>query len=120
MQHLRFYDLNMEDLFRKFAVAVSNAVGSIWTLFLIIVLVLGTGMYFNFSPAWKSNTSFAATLSALLLLCFLQHSQNHSDKAAHLKLDELINAYEGTRDEVISVEDEPKKQMERLKKDSRR
>src|SRR5687767_9586558 len=94
----------MHDIFRKFAVVVSRIVGSGWAFMIAIGLVLGTGWYFNFSEAWKSNLGFVSTLTVLLLLFFLQKSQNHNDKATHLKLDELIRAAEGARDEVASAE----------------
>ncbi|MEP6850276.1 MAG: low affinity iron permease family protein [Acidobacteriota bacterium] len=106
----------MREVYRKFAAGVSNAVGSPWALVILIALVLGTGVYFGFSPAWKSNTSFLATLAALVLLCFLQHSQNHSDKAAHLKLDELIKASKRARDDTASVEEGPESRIMELKR----
>lgn len=105
----------MKDIYRKFAAAVSNAVGSPWALVVLIALVSGTGAYFGFSPAWKTNTSLVATLAALVLLCFLQHSQNHSDKAAHLKLDELIRSSKRARDDAASVEEGPESRIRELK-----
>ena len=105
----------MEDLFRKFSATVSSAIGSFWFLVFIALLVLGTGDYFDFSAAWKSNVSLIATLSALALLSFLQHSQDHSDKAAHLKLDELINSNKYARNETLAVEEEPKSKIKSLK-----
>ena len=109
----------MNDVYRKFAAAVSNAVGSFWALLALLALVLGTGSYFDFSPAWKTNTSLIAAVTALIVLCFLQHSQNHSDKAAHLKLDELIRASKRARDDTASVEEEPESRIKELKKDQR-
>lgn len=108
----------MEEAFRKFASGVTVAVGSFWSPVIIAALVFGTGLYFDFSSAWKSNASLVATLAALFLLSFLQHSQNHSDKAAHLKLDELLDAFDGARNEVISAEEKPKSEIEQLKKQS--
>jgi low affinity Fe/Cu permease len=108
----------MDDLFRKFASRVSKGVGSVWAPVILIILVLVTGLFFSFSPAWKNDISFTATLMALLLLCFLQRSQNHSDKATHLKLDELIQAVEGARDEVASTEHKAEKHLDELKESS--
>jgi low affinity Fe/Cu permease len=107
----------MHDLFRKFAARVSSHVGSGWTLMLAVGILVGSGWYFRFSDAWKLNTSLTATLTALLLLFFLQKSQNHSDKATHLKLDELVRAIDGARDEIAAAEDHAEKDMDKLKRD---
>jgi low affinity Fe/Cu permease len=87
----------MHDWFRVFAAHVSNVVGSVWAVIVVIALVLSSGFYYEFSSDWKTNMSFLTSLSALLVLVFLQKSQNHSDKATHLKLDELIQNIEGAR-----------------------
>lgn len=108
----------MHDFFRKFAREISQLVGSGWTFMLAVALVLVTGLYFDFSDKWKSNVSFAATLVVLLLLFFLQKSQNHSDKATHLKLDELVKALDGARDEIAAAEHQADKDMEELRRDS--
>src|SRR5215217_6978358 len=105
----------MQELFRKFAVHVSNVVGSFWTFSIVISIILLTGYYFNFSNAWKENISFAGTTITLLVLFFLQKSQNHNDKATHLKLDELIRAVEGARNEVVSVENQTEQHIAELK-----
>ncbi len=107
----------MHDLFRKFAMRVSRLVGSGVTLILFIGLVLGTGWYYEFSGAWKTNTSLISTLTALLLLFFLQKSQNHSDKATHLKLDELVKAADDARDSVAAAEEQAERDMDDLKRE---
>jgi low affinity Fe/Cu permease len=42
----------------------------------------------------------------------IQASQNRSDKALHLKLDELIKAVEGARDELIEAEKQSTKKLD--------
>ena len=105
----------MQELFRQFAVKVSKIVGSIWAFLVVITIVLTTGYYFNFSNDWETNVSFLITFSTLLVLVFLQKSQNHSDKATHLKLDELIKSIEGARNEVAAVEHKAEKHLDSLK-----
>ena len=106
----------MQESFRKFAIFVSDIVGSVWAFLAVIVAVTASGYYFHFSDLWKENVSFAAAVLSLSVLIFLQRSQNHNDKATHVKLDELIYAIEGARDEAASVEDRPEKDMHYLKK----
>jgi low affinity Fe/Cu permease len=106
----------MDEIFRKFAIFVSSIVGSVWAFLAVIIAVAASGYYFEFSDRWKANTSFAVAVISLSILIFLQRSQNHNDKATHTKLDELINAVDGARDEAASVEDRPDKEMDYLKK----
>lgn len=106
----------MDEVFRKFAIFISNVVGSVWAFLAVIIAVAASGCYFDFSDRWKVNASFAAAVISLSILIFLQRSQNHNDKATHIKLDELINALEGARDEAASIEDQPEKHMDHLKR----
>ena len=82
----------------------------------MIVAVAASGYYFDFSDRWKVDAGLAVPVISLLILIFLQRSQNHNDKATHVKLDELIHAIEGARNEAVSVEDRPEKEMHYLKK----
>jgi low affinity Fe/Cu permease len=106
----------MNEIFRKFAVFISNIVGSVWAFLAVIIAVAASGYYFGFSDRWKANTGFAVAVISLSILIFLQRSQNHNDKATHIKLDELINAVDGARDEAASIEDRPEKDLNYLKK----
>ena len=105
----------MPELFRKFSGQVSRLIGSVWSFLFVITLIFGTGFLFNFSIEWKSYVGFTISIIALLVLFFLQKSQNHNDKATHLKLDELVKAVEGARNEVVSVETKTEKDIDELK-----
>jgi low affinity Fe/Cu permease len=107
----------MEETFRKFASVVSAGVGSMWAPIFVVTLLVGTGFYFNFSGVWQANAGFTATIASIFLLCFLQHSQNHSDKASHLKLDELIKSFDGARNEVMSLENKPRSELVELERE---
>lgn len=105
----------MHELFRVFAAYVSNVVGSVWAVIVVVAFVISSGFYYEFSADWKTNISFLTSLSALIVLFFLQKSQNHSDKATHLKLDELIKNAEGARNEIASAEDQPERDLDELR-----
>ncbi len=107
----------MHDFFRRFAGMGSRIVGSGWTLIVVALVIVGSGFYSGFSDSWKDATDFGAKLTVLFLVFLLQKSQNHSDKATHLKLDELIKASEGARDEIAEAEDKAEKKMDGLKQD---
>ena len=105
----------MHELFRQFAGHVSRMIGSVWAFLIFIAVLLITGLWFEFSLSWENNISFLISIVTLSTLFFLQKSQNHSDKATHLKLDELIKAVSGARNEVASVEQQPETNLERLR-----
>lgn len=108
----------MHEFFRKLSIRVSNIVGSIWAFLVFISIVLISGFWWRFSANWETNISFLIAVATLSILFFLQRSQNHNDKATHLKLDELIRAVEGARNEVASVENQADADLEKLKDDS--
>lgn len=105
----------MEEFFRKFAIKVSRFVGSILAISIFISLILISGFYYRFSTNWESNVAFFISITTLLILFFLQRSQNHNDRATHLKLDELIKASKRARNEIVSVEEQTEKDIEELK-----
>ena len=105
----------MSELFRRCSRRISLIVGSGWAILFAVLLIGGTGWYFDFSDRWEANASFLSTLSALILLFFLQASQNHSDNATHLKLDELVRAVEGARDEVVHAEERAEAEIDEVR-----
>lgn len=111
-------DQNMSirhDSFRRFSGVVSRKTGSGWTVLFAAALLLVSGTYYGFSDGWKNNVSLVSTVTALTLLFFLQKSQNHSDKATHIKLDELIQATKGARNEIAFAEEQTEKIMDELR-----
>jgi low affinity Fe/Cu permease len=104
----------MHDLFRIFAAKISRFIGSLWALIILILSVALTGYYFAFSDKWEININFTISVATLAVLVFLQKSQNHNDKATHLKLDELIKASEGARNEIVAVEKQAEEDMDDL------
>jgi low affinity Fe/Cu permease len=106
----------MHDAFRKFSFYVSKVIGSAWAFLLLILSIWVSGYYFDYSDRWKINVSFITSVITLAALIFLQRSQNHNDDATHLKLDEIVLAMEGARNEVVSVEEQSDKDLARLKK----
>ena len=105
----------MHDGFRTISRYAASAVGSGWTFLTAVAVIWFSGNHYNYSQNWKINASLAASVISLLFLVLLQRSQNHSDKATHVKLDELIAASQGARNAAASVEDGSEDLMDRLK-----
>src|SRR5881398_2231638 len=115
----------VSDVFRIFARRSSVVLGSAWafaTAILIIVIWGLTGPMFHYSDTWQLIINTGTTIVTFLMVFLIQNTQNRDAKAAHLKLDELIRALKGARNELIDLEklaDEDladlEKQFERLR-----
>jgi low affinity Fe/Cu permease len=101
--------------------------GSAWAFagaILIIVIWGLTGPTFHYSDTWQLIINTGTTIVTFLMVFLIQNTQNRDAKAAHLKLDEVIRALKGARNELIDLErlaDEDltslEKQFERVRKD---
>ena len=118
------------DAFRIFARRSSMVLGSAWVFasaILIIVIWGLTGPAFHYSDTWQLIINTGTTIVTFLMVFLIQNTQNRDAKAAHLKLDEIIRALKGARNELIDLEklaDEDlaslEKQFERVRKKAER
>jgi low affinity Fe/Cu permease len=114
------------DAFRSFAKRSSMMLGSAWAFAaaILIILIWGlTGPMFHYSDTWQLIINTGTTIVTFLMVFLIQNTQNRDAKAVHLKLDELIRALKGARNELIDLEaltDEDltslEKQFERVRK----
>ena len=98
----------MRDAFRHLAERITAAVGTPWAMVLavgIVVLWAVTGPVFGFSDTWQLAINTGTTVVTFLMVFVIQASQNREARATQLKLDELIRAMKGARNELIDVED---------------
>ncbi len=108
----------MNNIFRKFAQTTSEAVGSSWAFliaFLIIIIWAISGPMFGFSETWQLVINTGTTIVTFLMVFLVQNAQNRDSKATHLKLDELIHAVKGARNQLIDAEDLPDEILEKNK-----
>ena len=108
----------IRDAFRSFAHRSSSLLGSAWAFcgaVLVIVVWLVTGPAFHFSDTWQLIINTATTVITFLMVFLIQNTQNRDAKAVHLKLDELIRAVKGARNQLVDLEnlsDEDLKKLE--------
>jgi low affinity Fe/Cu permease len=108
----------VSDAFRSFAHRSSTLLGSAWAFcgaVLVIVVWLVTGPAFHFSDTWQLIINTATTVITFLMVFLIQNTQNRDAKAVHLKLDELIRAVKGARNQLVDLEnlsDEDLKKLE--------
>ena len=118
------------DAFRIFARRSSRVLGSAWAfgIAILIIVIWGlTGPAFHYSNTWQLIINTGTTIVTFLMVFLIQNTQNRDAKAAHLKLDEIIRALKGARNELIDLEkvaDEDltslEKQLERVWKKAER
>jgi low affinity Fe/Cu permease len=97
----------MHELFRKFAQATSNAVGSPWAFVLAVLIIVAwaaTGPIFGFSDTWQLIINTGTTIVTFLMVFMIQGAQNRDARAIHLKLDELIRSKHGARNRLVDLE----------------
>ena len=113
----------MNDVFRKFARACSDAVGSPWA-FLFAVLACAvwalTGPLYGYSNTWQLVINTATTVVTFLMVFLIQSTQNRDAKAIHLKLDELLRGVKGARTGLVGLEDLTDEELEALHKEFER
>ncbi len=120
----------VSDAFRIFARCSSMVLGSAWAFagaILIVVVWALTGPVFHYSDTWLLIINTVTTIVTFLMVFLIQNTQDRGAKAAHLKLDEVIRALKGARNELIDLEkltDEEitslEKQFERVRKKAER
>jgi low affinity Fe/Cu permease len=107
----------LSDRFSAFTRWASEAVGSVWaSLFaaLIIVIWAVTGPLFGFSDTWQLVINTGTTIVTFLMVFLIQATQNRDSEAIQLKLDELIVALDGARDELLDSENLSEEEQLRL------
>jgi len=113
----------VSDAFRIIARRSSTVLGSAWAfagaLLVILVWVL-TGPTFHFSDTWQLIINTATTVITFLMVFLIQNTQNRDAKAVHLKLDEVIRALKGARNQLVDLENLSDEDLKKLEKQFQR
>src|SRR5258707_13885140 len=113
----------MKNLFRKFAQAASQAVGSSWAFILAVLIILVWGLagpMFHYSDTWQLVINTGTTIITFLMVFLIQNTQNRDAKAIHLKLDELIRGVKGARTHLVELEELSDEELDRLQEQFKR
>ena len=110
---------SINERFRKFAVCVARFAGTpiAFTLsFIIIVVWAIVGPFFHYSDSWQLVINTSTTIVTFLMVFLIQNMQNRDAKAIHLKLDELIRAVKGARNNLMSLENLSEEELQLLER----
>lgn len=108
----------MEEKFYLFTRKIEQAVGSPWAFLAAVLSVIVWavfGPFYGFSDTWQLICNTGSTIVTYLLVFLIQSTQSRDTRALHLKLDELIKATEGARNELVILEDLDTKTLDGIK-----
>lgn len=81
-----------------------------------LVIVWGvTGPWFHYSDTWQLVINTSTTIVTFLMVFLIQASQNRDTAAINAKLDEVIYAMRGARNEMVRLEEQPSAVIEQLR-----
>src|SRR2546430_12630336 len=107
----------ISDAFRVFARRSSVMLGSAWAFagaVLVILVWLLTGPTFHFSDTWQLIINTGTTIVTFLMVFLIQNTQNRDAKATQLKLDEIIRAIKGARNQLLNLENCSEEDLKKL------
>ena len=113
----------VSDAFRVFARRSSMMLGSAWAFAAAVLAILVwilTGPTFRFSDTWQLIINTTTTIITFLMVFLIQNTQNRDAKAVHLKLDEMIRALKGARNQLVDLEDLSDEELKKLEEQFQR
>lgn len=97
---------------RTIGVAAGHPVSFILAVCSVLVWALA-GPLAHYSADWQLWINTSTTILTFLMVFLLQHTQNHDTRAIQVKLDELIRAVHGARNELINLEELSEEELTR-------
>ena len=107
----------VNERFRKFAVCVARFAGTpiaFMLSFITIIIWAVLGPFYHFSDTWQLVINTSTTIVTFLMVFLIQNMQNRDAKAIHLKLDELIRAVKGARNNLVNLENLSEEELNKL------
>jgi len=114
---------NGSSWFSRFARRISAITGhgaSFGVAVLLVVVWLAVGPLFGFTDSWQLVINTATTIVTFLMVFLIQNTQNRDTGAIQIKLDELIRAVRGARNELIDLEELDPSSLEAIRTDYER
>ena len=118
--HPSQHDPGVRENFRHFAHRTSQFVGSPGMFVFACLIIIGwgvTGPMFHYSDTWQLVINTSTTIVTFLMVFLIQNTQNRDARAVHLKLDELIRAIKGARNQLVDLEDMTDHELDKLQEE---
>ncbi|QIG81426.1 low affinity iron permease family protein [Stakelama tenebrarum] len=109
----------MERAFERFAQAVAAWAGRPFAFVLALGIIVFWGLsgpIFGWSDTWQLVINTGTTIVTFLMVFLIQNAQNRDASAMQAKLDELIRAVDGARDEFIGIEHLTQGELEKIRR----
>jgi low affinity Fe/Cu permease len=103
--------------FTRFSTHAAAIVGSPGAFLISIIIVIGwlvTGPLLRFSDTWQLIINTVTNIATFVVVFIIQNTQNRDSAAINLKLNELIRAIQGAKNEMIDIEKLPDAELEQL------
>ena len=84
---------------------------------IIVIWAVTRADFFHFSDTWQLIINTGTTIVTFLMVFLIQNTQNRDAKAVHLKLDELIRALAGARDDLVDLEELSDEELKKLEQE---
>jgi low affinity Fe/Cu permease len=82
-----------------------------------LAITLGWGLsgpYFHYSDSWQLVINTGTTIITFLMVFLIQNTQSRDTRVMQLKLDELLRANRGARNELVQMEQLSDEELDRL------
>jgi low affinity Fe/Cu permease len=73
-----------------------------------------SGPYFHYSDSWQLVINTGTTIITFLMVFLIQNTQSRDTRVMQLKLDELLRANRGARNELVQMEQLSDEELDRL------
>lgn len=84
-------------------------------LSILLVAIFCAGWFFRAGPAGENTLTLILSVASITLTQMVLNGQRRSEKALHLKMDEIVIALDGARNEVAGIESKPIEHIEALR-----
>lgn len=106
--------------FTRFARWASHVTGKPATFIVATAVIVGwavLGPFFGFSDTWQLVINTGTTIITFLMVFLIQNTQNRDTEALQIKLDEIIRAMEGARNEVLDLEEMDERELNKIREE---